>query len=154
MDTTDFCNYKLSTAFLVFNGFAFSFALATLFLVAVVPVFIRRQHWDAYLARVGAICISITLLFFVTAFILAGFVTGGVGLQSCDYTEDLGHVVSSGKLPSSQATAVSASGYATLGVTILLLAVVCFMAVKESRSPEKSSNTSSDASPPVLATAV
>ena len=73
IDQADYCSYTLSTAFLVFNGFAFSFAMATLFLVAIVPVFIRRQHWDAYLARVGAFSMSLT-----APSLCGGFPTGRI----------------------------------------------------------------------------
>lgn len=133
----DYCDYKLSTVFLVFNGFAFSFALATLFLVAVVPVFIRRQHWDAYLARVGAICMTLTLIFFVVAFLLAGFVTAGVGMPppaDCDgigASDGLFSAVATGKIPNSQSMVVSASAYATLAMIVVLIILVTFLSLKE-----------------------
>ena len=137
INLADYCDYKLSTVFLVFNGFAFSFALATLFLVAVVPVFIRRQHWDAYLARVGAVCMTLTLAFFIIAFLLAGFVTAGVSLPdpvSCKGTgasDGLVKAIQTGKIPNTQGHVVSASIYATLGIIILLIIFVTFLSLKE-----------------------
>ena len=34
---------------------SFSFSLATLFLVAVLPVFAARSNWDLQLAQIGAV---------------------------------------------------------------------------------------------------
>ena len=148
VDQTELCPYHVYTAFSVFNGFAFSFAIATLFLVAVVPVFIRRQHWDAYLARVGAVCMTITLIFFTVAFVLAGFVTAGVGLPSarqCNEItsqEALAKAIVTGKAPDDQAQVLSASAYATLGMVCLLIILVTFMSLKESRPSRSHSDIS------------
>ena len=42
VDPNIFCPNKLLTAFRICNGFAFALAMATIFLVAVVPVFVTR----------------------------------------------------------------------------------------------------------------
>ena len=137
VDQQDFCGYDLSTAFLVFNGCAFSFAVATLFLVSIVPVFIRRHHWDAYLARVGAVSMTLTIIFFVVAFLLAGFVTAGVGQPSpldCAYTnsqQSLSQAIRTGKLPDHAGGVLSASAYATLAIACLLILIVTWLALKD-----------------------
>ena len=150
IDQNDFCPYALQTAFLVFNGFAFSFGVATLFLVAVVPVFIRRHHWDSYLAHAGAISMTITLVFFVVAFLLAGFVTAGVGQPSpleCDYITSENKLlrgVVDGSVVGSTADIFVASVYATLGMICILLVIVIGISLKEGTPVEVSG--SADAS--------
>ncbi len=139
VDQTKFCPYHIATAFNILNGFAFAFAVATLFLVAIVPVFIRRNHWDSYLAKTGAICMSITLIFFVVAFVLAGFVTAGVGMPSssqCDYVtsqDQLVKAIETGRAPDDEAQIQSASAYATLGMVCLLIVIVAFLSLKETK---------------------
>ena len=145
IDQNDYCPYTLLTVFFVFNGFAFSFAVATLFLVAVVPVFIRRHHWDAYLARAGAVSMTITLVFFVVAFLLAGFVTAGVGQPDpvkCDYTTSetqLLRGVVEGSVGNGVADIFVASVYVTLGMICVLLVLVIGVSLREGtpiRAPE------------------
>ena len=41
-----FCENKLKTAFAVFNGVSFAFSLGTLFLTAVLPVYLKKSDWD------------------------------------------------------------------------------------------------------------
>ena len=77
---------------------------------------------------------TITLIFFVAAFVLAGFVTAGVGRPSgeqCDYTVTLGEAIDKGKAPNDQAKVQSASAYATLGMVCLLIIIVTFLSLKE-----------------------
>ncbi len=148
VNQADYCPYTLSTAFLVFNGFAFSFAVATLFLVAIVPVFIRRQHWDSFLARCGAVSMSLTIVFFVVAFLLAGFITAGVGQQSpldCDYVSSentLLKAVLDGNIPNTQGNVLSASAYATLAMVCLLVIIVTVLSLKETTYGEHMADAS------------
>ncbi|KAK9836516.1 hypothetical protein WJX74_002103 [Apatococcus lobatus] len=103
IDQNDFCPYPLQTAFLVFNGFAFSF---------------------------GAISMTITLVFFVVAFLLAGFVTAGVGQPSpveCDYVTSESKLlrgVIDGSVADGTANIFVASVYATLGMICVLLVLI------------------------------
>ena len=93
---------------------------------------------------------SITLIFFVVAFILARFVTAGVGVpspQQCDYISSevtLLEAIASGKIPDSEANhwqdktlnVLSASAYATLGMVCLLIVIVTVLSLKETKLAE------------------
>lgn len=49
----DFCENPLGTAFRVVNGFAFVLSVASVYVVAVLPLFTKRNCWDLRLARIG-----------------------------------------------------------------------------------------------------
>ena len=86
---------------------------------------------------------SITLIFFVVAFLLAGFITAGVGQpspQQCDYVTSqtaLLQGIADGKVPNSQGDVLTASAYATLAMICLLIIIVTVLSLKEGKVVEQ-----------------
>ena len=84
---------------------------------------------------------SITLLFFIVAFVLAGFVSAGVGRPSggqCNYSDSIQYAIQKGKAPDDQAKVQSVSVYATLAMVCLLIVVITFLSLKETKAGGRS----------------
>lgn len=69
------CNYPLFTAFLIVNGIAFMLAVASAVVVTAFPLVLSRTPHQA--ALWGGILLMLSMLAFIVAFVLAGFVTVG-----------------------------------------------------------------------------
>ncbi|KAK9812492.1 hypothetical protein WJX73_004118 [Symbiochloris irregularis] len=123
----DFCENSLDTAFRVVNGFAFIMSVAAVFVVAVLPLFTKRNCWDLRLARLGAVFMTVCLLCFLVAFLLAGFITSGKGinLAECNANFDPS---SYGKDRAKTANIVAAGTYATVGLAGALVVIVIGLA--------------------------
>ncbi|KAK9812538.1 hypothetical protein WJX73_007127 [Symbiochloris irregularis] len=126
-DSAIFCGSSLSTPFAVINGFAFTMALSAVMIVGVLPIFTKRHCWDLRLARIGAIFMAVCLLCFLVAFLLAGFITSGKGvdLDTCAFTIQgyMHHRATADSI-------VTGGIYATLGLAgVLVLLVIVLAAI-------------------------
>ena len=83
------------------------------------------NEWDLHLARIGAIFMTFTILLFLAAFLLAGFVTSGMGNDGCYLDLDAKNSASH-----KNRQVETASSYATVGFGVLLVVLVLVLAVK------------------------
>ena len=66
-------SYPIFTAFLIVNGAAFMLSVASVVVVTAFPLILKRTPQQA--ARWGGILLLMSVIAFITAFVLAGFVT-------------------------------------------------------------------------------
>lgn len=69
------CDYPMFTAFLIVNGIAFMLAVASAVVVTAFPLVLSRTPHQA--AWWGGILLMLSMLAFIVAFLMAGFVTVG-----------------------------------------------------------------------------
>ncbi|KAK9794038.1 hypothetical protein WJX73_009829 [Symbiochloris irregularis] len=119
----DFCENALGTAFRVVNGFAFVLSVASVYVVAVLPLFTKRHHWDLRLARIGSMFMTVCLLCFLIAFILAGFITQGKGINLAECAGNFDPIEFAKQRRKASAVVVSGS-FATVGFAGLLVLII------------------------------
>lgn len=69
------CNYPMFTGFLIVNGIAFVLAVASAVVVTAFPLVLSRTPHQAALG--GGVLLMLSMLAFIAAFLMAGFVTVG-----------------------------------------------------------------------------
>ena len=67
------CDYPIFTSFLIVNGVAFMLAVASVIVVTAFPLLLKRTPHQA--AWWGGILLLLSMIAFIAAFLLAGFVT-------------------------------------------------------------------------------